>query len=160
MDIVTLDVGGTHFRTYRTTLKQAKYFENVNWEADGQEDGSFFIDADPDLFQYILQFLRRGTGPIFWDLKNGHDYPRYNAVLTEAEHFHIPGLVEWLKLKRYRSVIRTEICLYQWAEKQKRQYISAGEEEVYFVSDRTTYIRSVEFEEKDCKVLEAMKVGP
>lgn len=146
--IITLDVGGTRLKTFIKTLKQAEFFDNLDFETERGEDGSIFIDADPILFSHKLQFLRRGIMPVFWNLRNGHDYPKYNALLREARYFGIPDLIEWLDHKSYQNVVKTQLYLYEWANGQERQYVSGGEEEVYFVSDRTTFIRSVEFDEK------------
>lgn len=53
-DVVTINVGGKIFKTKRSTLKQSPYFigkmnkKNVN----------IFVDRDPKLFRYILNYLR------------------------------------------------------------------------------------------------------
>ncbi|KAH8655701.1 BTB/POZ protein [Xylariales sp. PMI_506] len=158
MDTITLDVGGRRYKTFRSTLNRANLFKNIDWEENTQEDGSIFIDADPDLFEHILQFLRRGIMPVLWNLKDGHDYPTYNALLEEARHFQIPELISWLQEKRYQIVVQTQLSLYEWNENQKRQYVGRGEEEVYFVSDRSTYVRSVEFDEENCRAAEFQKM--
>jgi hypothetical protein len=66
-DIVWLDVSGESIKTSRATLTNVSdtmlydMFAGQNDElARKQEDGSYFIDADPRLFKAILQGLRRG----------------------------------------------------------------------------------------------------
>jgi hypothetical protein len=60
---IKLDVGGTIFATSLSTLTFIKgtFFEVMfsgRWEPKKEEDGSFFIDRDPIVFRYILNFLR------------------------------------------------------------------------------------------------------
>ena len=61
--VVTLDVGGTKYRTTLSTL--TKYPDSMlgvmfsgRHDLPQQEDGSYFIDRDADTFHYILMFLR------------------------------------------------------------------------------------------------------
>ena len=61
--VVTLDVGGTKYRTTLSTL--TKYpdsiLEDIFSERQAipqQEDGSYFIDRDGEAFKYILRYLR------------------------------------------------------------------------------------------------------
>ncbi|RAL06902.1 uncharacterized protein BO97DRAFT_447229 [Aspergillus homomorphus CBS 101889] len=100
------------------------------------EDGSYFIDADPDLFEHLLRYLRRGIFPIFYDRQKGHDYPKYFALLEEAKYFGIGELVTWLENGTYlRAVdigyqpISTEISqLTEQLAEIKRYYEIANEE--------------------------------
>lgn len=62
--VIDLDVGGRHFRTYRSTLTQAEgtvlaILASRRWD-DGavQEDGRLFLDMDPEAFEEILAYLR------------------------------------------------------------------------------------------------------
>ncbi|KAF2136044.1 uncharacterized protein K452DRAFT_345156 [Aplosporella prunicola CBS 121167] len=68
-------------------------------------DGSYFIDADPNLFEHILRYLRRGIAPVFYDSEKGHDYALYSALLEEARYFQIDRLEDWLESKRYLSAV-------------------------------------------------------
>ena len=61
-----LNVGGTVFVTTRSTL--AKYPDSFfgallsgRYQVPKDPDGSVFIDRAPDLFPYVLEFLRDGT---------------------------------------------------------------------------------------------------
>ncbi|KAK2859911.1 hypothetical protein FQN49_004593 [Arthroderma sp. PD_2] len=74
-----------------------------------QEDGSYFIDRDPDIFQHILNFLRSGTFPLFWSKSNGHDYPLYDRLLAESEFFVVPRLTAYLNEKGYNKALLTAL---------------------------------------------------
>ena len=67
---VTLNVGGTHFVTMRSTLLRFEntYFSALlgtegRWKSE-EEDGSYFLDRNPMGFDYVLDYMRDG------DLKN------------------------------------------------------------------------------------------
>lgn len=70
-----------------------------------QADGSYFIDADPELFAHVLRYLRHGQLPIFY--ANGqHDFSLYAALLGEARYFQIDRLVGWLEKKKYFEAVK------------------------------------------------------
>jgi BTB/POZ domain-containing protein KCTD9 len=108
-DIVTLQVGDRRFTTTKETLTdQCGFFSSLlsgRWN-DVQPDGSYFIDADGDLFEHILRYLRRGVLPVFYDNSKGHDHALYLALLEEARYFQIPRLEEWLEDKTYLQAIK------------------------------------------------------
>ena len=61
--VVTLDVGGTKYRTTLSTL--TKYPDSMlgvmfsgRHDLPQQEDGSYFIDRDGEVFKHILMYLR------------------------------------------------------------------------------------------------------
>ena len=61
--VVTLDVGGTKYRTTLSTL--TKYPDSMlgamfsgRHDLPQQEDGSYFIDRDGEVFKYILMYVR------------------------------------------------------------------------------------------------------
>merc|ERR1712062_382821 len=60
----TLNVGGTHFQARRSTLtRTSRYFHNIYcgpFACKDPADGELFIDAEPEIFRHVLQFLRRG----------------------------------------------------------------------------------------------------
>ena len=65
-EVVTLDVGGTKYRTTVATL--TKYPDSIlgimfsgRHDLPQQEDGSYFIDRDGELFKYIIKYLRNRT---------------------------------------------------------------------------------------------------
>jgi len=73
-----------------------------------QTDGSYFIDADGDLFSHILRYLRSGVLPLFYSSQTGHDYGTYHALLGEAEYFGIERLKDWLRNKEYEKAVKVE----------------------------------------------------
>jgi BTB/POZ domain-containing protein KCTD9 len=105
---VTLQVGEQRFITTSMTLAESGFFSALlsgNWD-DAQPDGSYFIDADPKLFEHILRYLRRRVFPIFYDKSTGHDYAMYLALLEEAKYFQIPRLEKWLGDQTYLRAVK------------------------------------------------------
>lgn len=98
-DRVTLDVGGRKFVTLASTLDESTFLSSIvseRWDHDRQPDGSYFVDANPNLFDHVLDYLRRGCMPLFWDVDKGHDFARYKALRQEADYYGIPRLERWL----------------------------------------------------------------
>src|SRR5271170_7861454 len=66
-DIIVLDVGGTHFKTTRSTLRKyggplaTMFNDNAKMSPSRLVDGAFFLDDDPKLFEAFLTYLRYGT---------------------------------------------------------------------------------------------------
>lgn len=98
---VLLNVGGREFRTTVGTLTAnsgffAAYFSG-RWTVPKLADGSVFVDADPDLFEHILRYLRHGIFPIAYDeLHYRHDVNLYQRLTALAGYFDIPKLNTWL----------------------------------------------------------------
>jgi hypothetical protein len=89
-------------------LGQSMYFKNLfsgKW-GDKQEDGSYFIETDAHIFEYILRYLRTGVLPVFYDRVGGHDYALYQALLEEAKYFVIDRLEKWLCERKYLDVVK------------------------------------------------------
>ena len=110
-NIITLDVSGRQFKTQRATLQTSPYFRNllIRWNdsIDKQEDGSYFIDADPDTFQHILNYMRRPSKfPLFWTKEASFDYALYNKIETEADYFLLHNLRDWIRKKRYLDAVK------------------------------------------------------
>lgn len=105
---ITLQVGERRFVTNPTTLTgESPYFARMlsaQWRR-AQADGSYFVDADGDLFAHILRYLRSGTLPFFYEKSRGHDYSKYHMLLAEAEYFGIEGLKDWLKNNKYEYAL-------------------------------------------------------
>jgi BTB/POZ domain-containing protein KCTD9 len=69
---ITLQVGERWFVTTAETITHERIFFAAlfsgRWD-NVEADGSDFIDADPELFEHILRYLRRGvlpTGARYW----------------------------------------------------------------------------------------------
>lgn len=94
---ITLQVGEREYRTRASTLTGGSaYFASMlsgRWlGAPVSVERSTFVDADPDLFQHVLQYLRRGVFPIFWKRNGGFDYALYTSLLQEARYFGVEKL--------------------------------------------------------------------
>ncbi|KAL4912138.1 hypothetical protein BDW62DRAFT_206741 [Aspergillus aurantiobrunneus] len=88
---VELQVGERRFTTPRETrTRRSAFFKCIlssRWN-EARADGSYFIDANPGLFEDILSYLRRPSAlPIFYTSEKGHDHARYEALLEEAKYF-------------------------------------------------------------------------
>ncbi|KAI0601143.1 hypothetical protein F4775DRAFT_542851 [Biscogniauxia sp. FL1348] len=110
--IAILHVGERDFKTTRQTLVNgsghfARRIEET-WDHNSNFH-SYFIDRDPDLFLHILEFLRSGRHPVFFDF-NTHvfDLVKYHALLLEARFFEIPKLEGWIAGKKYLRSIKLE----------------------------------------------------
>ncbi|KAG9235251.1 BTB/POZ protein [Amylocarpus encephaloides] len=106
--LITLLVGERRFTTNSETLTERSPFFSAllsgRWD-NKLQDGSYFVDADGDLFEHILRYLRRGLLPVFYDNVKGHDYNLYMALLQEAKYFGILRLEKWLENKEYLKAV-------------------------------------------------------
>ncbi|OXV11449.1 hypothetical protein Egran_00794 [Elaphomyces granulatus] len=107
---VTLQVGEEWFTTTTTTLcSESAFFAAMfsgRWPNTPQPDGSYFVDADPKLFKYILRYLRDGTLPLLY--ANGAcDHGLYISLLEAAKFFGIDHLQQWIEKKRFLQAIKT-----------------------------------------------------
>ncbi|KAK0615154.1 hypothetical protein B0T17DRAFT_619960 [Bombardia bombarda] len=75
---VVLNAGGRKYTTTVGTLvDRSEFFASLSsgrWAIPKNEDGSIFVDADPDIFEYVLRYLRRGVFPLAFNRETGHDY--------------------------------------------------------------------------------------
>ncbi|KAI9861847.1 MAG: hypothetical protein M1824_001958 [Vezdaea acicularis] len=147
---IVLQVGERRFTTLASTLSgESAYFASLlsGRCSDSQSsDGSYFIDADPDLFAHILRYLRRGVLPIIYDKSNGFDHAFYVALKKEAEYFGIEPLRKWAQDKGYMQAITIKYSVEEVtgeevhrssydatvdADKERLYYPSWGIEKVY-----------------------------
>jgi len=86
-DYVNLNVGGKIFATTYTTLKSHhSYFEKLftgRIPLVKDEKGNFFIDRNPNYFEYVLEFLR--DGDIVWPT----DKFLTQKIKREFEYFNL-----------------------------------------------------------------------
>ena len=99
--IIYLDVGGTRFSTSLSTLlrhpnSMLGLMFNGNLPSTRDEEGRYFIDADGDMFVYILNYLRRNQ------LYLPEHFREYDRLLAEAEFFQIEPLVEHIREMRQK----------------------------------------------------------
>ncbi|QQK43725.1 Potassium channel tetramerization-type BTB domain [Penicillium digitatum] len=111
---ITLQVGERRFvTTLQTLVPESNFFASLlsgRWD-DARADGSYFLDADPTLFEHILRYLRRRVLPIFYDIGKGHDHALYLALLEEAKYFQIARLQDWLENKQYLHALSVECSI-------------------------------------------------
>ncbi|KAF0684027.1 Aste57867_23948 [Aphanomyces stellatus] len=87
---ITLDVGGTLFKTSKSTLLRfdGSYFHALlgsgRWQPDDLAHKTFFLDLDPTAFHHVLRFLR--TGELFLD------------DLSASDRFHVQHCLDYLYL--------------------------------------------------------------
>ncbi|KAI9799638.1 MAG: hypothetical protein M1833_003953 [Piccolia ochrophora] len=112
---VELQVGERRFTTLATTLSAGSTFFasllSERWEDSRSADGSFFIDADPDLFAHILRYLRRGVLPVVFDKIRGFDHAFYQELEAEAVYFGIEPLHEWIKDEGYLLAVTIQYSM-------------------------------------------------
>ncbi|KAL2260270.1 hypothetical protein VTK26DRAFT_5756 [Humicola hyalothermophila] len=116
---IRLQVGERYFTTMKDTLtEESAFFASLlssRWD-NALDDGSYFIDADPALFEHILRYLRRGIFPLFFDIVKGHDDHLYLSLLEEARYFQIPRLEDWLQRKRYLDAVQVAYTTDQYKD--------------------------------------------
>ena len=91
---MTLNVGGTLFRTTRTTLtmdpnSMLAALASGEWSSTTDETGAILLDRDPAFFGPILNWLRSSKLIISPSIS-------YKGVLEEAKFFDLPSLVALL----------------------------------------------------------------
>lgn len=107
---INLQVGERKFTTLASTLVDGSpFFASLlssRWVNSQSADGSYFIDADPELFAHILRYLRRRLLPIMYDRIHGFDHAFYRALHKEAEYFGIDLLRKWIEEKGYLAAVK------------------------------------------------------
>jgi len=75
--------------------------------ASGEESKpqKLFLDADPDSFRYILDFLRHNQTPLIWDAKQGFDMIKYASVYHMACYYGLNDLARWIRDQKYEDLI-------------------------------------------------------
>ena len=121
-------------------LGQSFYFKNLfsgKW-GDKQEDGSYFIETDADIFEHVLRYLRTGVLPVFYDRVKGHDFPLYQALLDEAMYFAIDRLQRWLCERKYLDAVKIQYLVTetQNRENYRRHTTSGPDSRTFMVEDR------------------------
>ncbi|PVH92029.1 hypothetical protein DM02DRAFT_701826 [Periconia macrospinosa] len=111
---IILDIGGRKFKTLLSTLRsESGYFEALfseRWDHKPDAEESYFIDADPEIFEHLLRYMRRPwIFPIFWSKQSGFDYSMYRRLGHEAQFFQIHALSSWIEDQRYINGISISI---------------------------------------------------
>ncbi|KAG6129674.1 hypothetical protein E4U38_004968 [Claviceps purpurea] len=105
---IKLLVGERTFITTRDTLIRESQFFSRHFSgpwAEPPQDGIYFVDADPALFEHILRYLRQSVFPLFYRQSIGHNLGLYAALRKEAEFFQIQRLHIWLSEGRYLDAV-------------------------------------------------------
>ncbi|KAG6301921.1 hypothetical protein E4U09_004244 [Claviceps aff. purpurea] len=105
---IKLLVGERTFITTRTTLIRESQFFSRHFSgpwAEPPQDGIYFVDADPALFEHILRYLRQSVFPLFYRQSIGHNLGLYAALRKEAEFFQIQRLQTWLSQGQYLDAV-------------------------------------------------------
>jgi len=77
------NIGGTKFFTCPRTLAGTKLLAMMS---DRASDGEIFIDREPKMFDYILDFLRHKSMSRTLNLRNGeHGQHFFTILMEEAE---------------------------------------------------------------------------
>jgi len=97
---IKLDVGGIIFSTSVANMIRVKgtFFSAMfsgRWEVKQDEDGMIFIDRDPFVFRYILNFLRGDTIPI--------------DLLTPMERFHLIEDAKYYQVNELLELLESEV---------------------------------------------------
>lgn len=102
--ILTLNISGRKYQISRAILEEESPLfarllsDSMTWNPE--EDGSYFLDVDPGIFEHVVRFMRRPeVYPVFYDQARGFDYDLYNRLQAEAEYFEIDVLAKWIKEK-------------------------------------------------------------
>jgi hypothetical protein len=111
---ITVNVSGRQYQAAKATLIASPYFLNLleRWDAcaDLASDGSYTIDADPNVFEHVLCFMRRPSNyPLFWTKEKGFDYVLYNKLEAEADFFLLHNLRDWIRQERYKDAVKTVV---------------------------------------------------
>ena len=113
-EIIYLSVGGTPFTTRRSTLclepgsVLAINFSNNNryGEPSKDENGAYFIDSDPLLFNWVIRYLRFGGH--LPDLPGDH---LIRSVREEAFWWQLTGMVKLLDAQLAREPVALHFYL-------------------------------------------------
>lgn len=95
--IVKLNIGGSKFATTTDTLTSIPdtYFSAMfsgRWDLILEEDGTYFVDRDPFVFRYILNYMREFPSPTLNVF--GLTREEQTSLAAEAEYYQISPLRE------------------------------------------------------------------
>lgn len=143
---VTLQAGHRFFHTKIDTLVQrSRYFQDLFYgelPVEKQQDGSIFLDVDPNVFEHLLRYMRHGLFPLAFSQKDGHDYKLYADILKEALKFQLPLLCDWLKGEYYHKCV-------SWRVSSKVQNMEDG---IFAADNSYSTIQFLPFKELERKI--------
>ncbi|KAI0385471.1 hypothetical protein F5Y04DRAFT_276800 [Hypomontagnella monticulosa] len=105
---ICLRIGERHFIVHLDTLiRQSTYFAAFYAHGSEAYDGALFVDSDPDIFGHIINFLRTGIYPLFFDSNTQtFDHVEYFYLLTESKRFGVQKLIDWITDKKYLNAVK------------------------------------------------------
>ncbi|CAL2033906.1 unnamed protein product [Caenorhabditis brenneri] len=108
-NMVKLDIGGTVFKTSKSTLTKFDGFFKTMLETDipvtKDDSGCIFIDRSATHFDSILNFMRDGK------LKLPESPKELEELRIEAQHYMLEGLVELCSMEL--QVIKTDVEFFR-----------------------------------------------
>jgi len=121
-------------------LGQSLYLKSLfseKWD-QRQEDGSYFIESDANIFDHILRYLRTGVLPVFYDKLAGHDFPLYQALLEESRYLVIDRLQKWLCEQKYLDAVKIHYLATETQDRGSyRKHTTSGSDgRTFMVEDR------------------------
>lgn len=106
---IFVNVAGKLYRTTRAVLTKSPFFRyHLSNPVSRDMDGAVVVNADPELFENILQYLQHGVYPLFVSPAGQHDVFKYLTLAREARYFHLERLVGWLEQGRFAQAYRVE----------------------------------------------------
>ena len=129
---IRLQVCERWFTTTTATLTDIPFFAaflKPEWGSQ-QPDGSYFLDADPEIFEHTLRYLRHGSLPLFYARQQGFDHAKYSLLLAQADYFGIEELVNWVKEKKYTKAVQTSFTLQTYEADDYPSYPVEGDAHV------------------------------
>lgn len=94
--IVRLQAGETAFvTTHHTLCKVSTFFQSLLSDRSQQlPNGTYFVDADPELFAHILRYLRHGIYPVSFTSSQDHEHGTCLGVKRLATDLGIERLAK------------------------------------------------------------------
>jgi phytoene desaturase (3,4-didehydrolycopene-forming) len=102
---IQLQIGEKTFHTTKATVAESSVLASLV-NLPPPDNGVYFVDADPALFEHILRYLRTGMFPLFYDAEKGHDLCLYFALLNQARFYQIERLHTWLGAEGYLDAVK------------------------------------------------------
>ena len=146
---VKLNVGGTLFHTTLTTLTSppahssmlhAMFAHSSHFPLELDDKGAVFLDRDPQLFRFILNYLRDGSLPL-----SSLSAATKLGLLREARYFGLSGLMREVQAEVREMKRRERRELSQ--EKEYKCCVGVDEKELTALMHRMCMMEGYDFED-------------
>jgi len=116
-DVVTFNVGGRHFEVLKLTIQRhpSTLLAQLLDDISTSKDEVLFVDANPDRFQYILDWYRHGAMFVRTEW--------IPALLLDARYFLLPDCVK-INGRKYDLQPPTLPCVQEIFDEQKAKVIA------------------------------------